>query len=196
MAAAPKLEALQADYLNDKLSLQNYYQESFGGPLNFLPNASVQADTPSVQISDDFHGWLLDQISALRDRRYQSLDPEHLAEELEDIVALRREALRNDLIIVLIHMLKLAYETRPMQKRWRERQWKLDLAEHRDRMNGLLANSGTLRAEFEGLIADAYNHARKRAGLAIDPHEAPVGPARCPWTSEQIRDEDFFPSSN
>lgn len=148
-----------------------------------------------VTIDDDVYGWLLSQASALRARDHFSLDWDNLAEELEEMAALRRDALQSDLEILLLHCLKLACETRPTQRRWRERQWKLDVAEHRNRIKRLLRSSGTLRAEFESFIPEAYRLARKDAGLLIDPDQKPVGPEQCPWASEQIQDEDFFPSS-
>jgi hypothetical protein len=158
------------------------------------PAASlVQQSVPSTRIEDDFDGWLLSQAAALRGRQYFSLDVENLAEELEDMGALRREALRSNLVVVLVHMLKLACETRPSEKVRRERQWKLDLVEHRDRINDLLKESGTLRAEFETFKREAYERARTRAGLAIDPDQAPIGPEQCPWSTEQILADDFFP---
>jgi hypothetical protein len=151
-----------------------------------LQRAELTTQGPSIKIDDDFQGWLLDQAAALRDRRYPSLDLEHLAEELEDMAALRREALQSNLIVVLVHLLKLAYETRPAEIERQERQWKLHLVEHRDCVNDLLRDSGTLRAEFETLKIEAYGRARKRAGLAIEPNEAPIGPEQCPWSAEQI----------
>jgi len=155
----------------------------------------TNAPGPSINIDNDFQGWLLDQAAALRDRRYPSLDLEHLAEELEDMAALRREALQSNLIVVLVHMLKLAYETRPAEIDRQERQWKLHLVEHRDRVNDLLRDSGTLRAEFETLKIEGYGRARKRAGLAIEPNQAPIGPGQCPWSAEQILNDEFFPAS-
>lgn len=155
----------------------------------------TNAQGPSIKIDDDFQGWLLDQAAALRDGRYPSLDLEHLAEELEDMAALRREALQSNLIVVLVHMLKLAYETRPAELEQQERQLKLHLVEHRDRVNDLLRDSGTLRAEFETLRVEAYARARKRAGLAIEPNQAPIGPEQCPWSAEQILNDEFFPAS-
>ena len=153
------------------------------------------SEPSSRSMHEDFQAWLLEQAAALRERRYRSLDVEHLAEELEDMAVLRREGLRSDLIIVLLHMLKLACENRPTHKQRRERQWKLDLVEHRDRVKHLLEGSGTLRSEFERMKPEAYRQARKRAGLAIDPGQKPVGPLECPWTSDQILDEDFFPQA-
>jgi hypothetical protein len=148
---------------------------------------------PSME--EDFQAWLLDQALALRERRFVSLDVEHLAEELEDIAVLRQKGLRADLRSALLHMLKLAYKIRPNEKRRRERQWKLHLVEDRHRINDLLESSGTLRAECDEMIPQAYGKARKLAGLAIDPQQTPVGPLQCPWTREQILEEDFFPPS-
>jgi hypothetical protein len=85
-----------------------------------------------TNINDDVQGCLLEQASALRQRDADSVDWDNLAEELEDLAARRREALRSDLTIILVHMLKLAYESRPTEKQRRERQWKLDLLEHGD----------------------------------------------------------------
>lgn len=150
---------------------------------------------PAVNIAEDPQGWLLDQASALRGRRYSKLDWEQLAEELEDMAALRRDALRSYLTVILLHMLKLAYETRPVRRRWGERQWKVDLVEHRDRINDLLRGSGTLRAEFEEFKKEAHNRARKRAGFLLQPNQEPIGPEECPWSTEQILDEDFFSSA-
>jgi hypothetical protein len=147
---------------------------------------------PAVNADDDFDGWLLEQASALRQRRHSSLSWDRLAEELEDMAALRRDALRSNLTVLLTHLLKLAYAMNPTERQRSERQWKLDVMEHRDRVKDLLHESGTLWAEFERFKIEAYNRARKRAGVLIGVNQNPVGPAQCPWSSEQILDDDFF----
>jgi hypothetical protein len=147
---------------------------------------------PIVNIDDDFDGWLLGQASALRERRYVLLNCDRLAEELEDTAALRRSALRNDLAVLLTHLLKLEYAGQAIEREWSERQWKLDIVEHRDRVKDLLKESGILRSEFESLKHEAYRRARKRARLLVDPNQNPVGPDECPWSTEQILDDDFF----
>ena len=146
----------------------------------------------AANIEDDFDGWLLGQASALRGRRYLLLDCDRLAEELEDMAALRRDALRSDLAVLLMHLLKLEYAVKTIEREWSERQWKLDIVEHRDRVKDLLQESGTLRSEFESFKHEAYRRVRKRAGLLIDPNQNPVGPDECPWSMEQILDDDFF----
>ncbi|MBV8053958.1 MAG: DUF29 domain-containing protein [Deltaproteobacteria bacterium] len=149
---------------------------------------------PTPNIDDDFDGWLLGQASALRERRYFLLNCDRLAEELEDMAALRRGALRSDLTVLLTHMVKLGYTARTIGREWSERQWKLDVVEHRDRIIDLLRESGTLQAEFEDFKLEAYRRARKRAGLLVDPNQKPIGPEECPWSTEEILNDDFFPA--
>jgi hypothetical protein len=62
-------------------------------------------------IEDDFHGWLLDQAAALRARDYESLDWDHLAEELETMGARERRELNERLKNLLLHLLKFKYQT-------------------------------------------------------------------------------------
>jgi hypothetical protein len=68
-------------------------------------------------IEEDFHGWLLDQAAALRARDYESLDCDHLAQELELMGARERRELRSEFKILLLHLLKLKY--RSLIARWR-----------------------------------------------------------------------------
>jgi hypothetical protein len=147
---------------------------------------------PAPNIDDDFDGWLLGQASALRERRYFLLNCDRLAEELEDMAALRRSALRSDLTVLLTHLLKFGYGVKTIERAWSEREWKFDIVEHRDRVKDLLRESGTLRAEFESLKLEAYSRARKRAGLLVDPNQKPVGLEECPWSTEEILNDDFF----
>jgi len=149
---------------------------------------------PAVRIEDDFYGWLLDQGAALRERRVASLDWDNLAEELEEKARRDRDAVVSDLEVVLSHLLKLAYERRSSERKRRERQWKLDVTEHRNRIQDLLEGSGSLESRFEDLKTKAYSRARKLAGIAIGAHQEPLGPLNCPWTKEQILDDSFFPA--
>jgi hypothetical protein len=123
------------------------------------PKIAHSQSGSSLLRDEDYDAWLLNQISALKEQRLHLLDLELLAEELEDMSALRRDALRSDLVVVLTHMLTLAYESRPNEVECQERQWKLHLAEHRDRVNDILNSSGTLRATFEAFKIEAYARA-------------------------------------
>ncbi len=48
----------------------------------------IREEAPAVRIDDDFHGWLLDQASALRDQRYGALDWKGLGTSKEKITGL------------------------------------------------------------------------------------------------------------
>src|SRR5215469_3743696 len=72
---------------------------------------TTDAASTRTNIDEDYDGWLIAQASALRACRYPSLDWDGLAEELEDMAALRRDSLQSNLTVLLGHMLKLAFET-------------------------------------------------------------------------------------
>lgn len=147
----------------------------------------------SVRIEDDFQSWLLDQAAVLKEHRAASLDWENLAEELEGMARRDRDALVSDLAVLLTHLLKLAYEHSPLERKRCERQWKLDVAEHRNRAQDVLEASGSLESQFEDSKFKAYRRARKLAGIAIAPNQEPLGPLSCPWSKELILNDDFFP---
>jgi len=170
-------------------------QAILSAPASMPAGISVHADQEQPSRERDFYAWLLHQANELRSRKPDFLDWVDLAEELEEMARSERDALVSDLEVALRHMLKLTYEVRPTQRHWRERQWKLDLAEHRNRVHDRLEGSGTLNSKFEELKVKAYERARKLAGIAIDPSQNPVGPTECPWSKEQILDDNFFPDA-
>jgi hypothetical protein len=55
-----------------------------------------------------------------------------------------------------------------------------------------LRRNPSLRPTIPEECTDAYVIARDEAATALDVEEAIV-PETCPWTSEQILDEDFWP---
>jgi Domain of unknown function DUF29 len=94
----------------------------------------------------------------------------------------------------LLILLKLQYE--PSENYWRrnERQWKIYLAEHRNRLNDLLDDSRVLRNMFEDFKRKAYPRACKQARLALGERFHGEFPAEPPWTDQQIRDDEFLPA--
>ncbi len=176
--------------LTASIGAVGFYSQMMAGNLY---ETSIAMGT--LRADEDYHAWLVEQAEALHSRQYYRVDFDALAEELEEMGRRERDALVSDLEVSLRHMLKLAYESRPIQRRWRERQWKLDTVGHRNRVKDLLERSGSLAKDFEEFKAKAYARARRAAGIAIDPDQQPVGPLDCPWSKEQILDDDFFPSA-
>jgi len=150
----------------------------------------VLADKPDRE--ENFSAWLLDQATELRTRKPVGIDWEQVAEELEEVAARIRHALLSDLEIVLLHLLKLQYETSTNEWRGRSRHWKLDAAEHRDRVIDILENEHALRNKLDEFVVKGYPRARRRAALETG-HEESHYPDACPWSDAQILDTELFP---
>ena len=144
----------------------------------------------------DFYAWCLYEARNLRVQRPVSVDWVGLAEELEDMGQTIKNQLTSHLAGVLEHLLKLEYEPNAAYRVDQEHRWKVDLAIHRDEVNGILEGSGVLTNQIDNFIAKAYPRARRYAGMAMIhlPAWHSILPSQCPWSVEQIRDDNFFPT--
>lgn len=152
-------------------------------------NMSLHQGSPAIRIEDDFHGWLLDQASALRERRYSALDPGHLVEELEAMAARERRELKNQLKRLLVHLLKLKVQP---DARKRHHSWQTSVRNAREEIEDLLKDSpGIFAGNPDELLADVYKRAVRQA---TDETRLPESgfPSSCPWSFEQIMHEEFF----
>lgn len=154
--------------------------------VNSLPTEGAQTSP----IDTDFHAWLVEQAALIRAREYQRIDWDNLAEELEDMSAGLRRALKSDLEIVLQHLLKLQYEPSPNEWRGRSRGWKLSVAEHRSRILDILDESANLRNLVPELIVKAYPRAVEQASIDIGRPEADF-PTDSPWSAQEIMEMEF-----
>ena len=136
----------------------------------------------------DFDAWLQAQAAALRAKAWDALDVEHLAEEIEDLRKSERSAVRSHLRILLLHLLKWAY-----QRNKRGESWRSSIGTARVLIEGFLEDSPSLQPELPGLATSAYPWARQRAAKET---RLPLAtfPEVCPWCLEQLLDEDFWPS--
>jgi hypothetical protein len=136
----------------------------------------------------DFYAWTQQQAAAIRAKEVAALDIEHLAEEVEDLGRRVQRALASQLERLLVHLLKWRYD--PAQD---PRQlWRLSLLEARHEISQDLTMNRTLRGFPAERLADAYHYARRVA--ALETELPPVTfPDACPWTIDQVLDEDFLP---
>ena len=141
---------------------------------------------------EDEFAWLLGQASLLRSQHHAALDWTNLAEELEEMAGLQRDKVVGLLRVVLHHLLKWRYS----KIRRSDHSWSVSLVGARVEVNDMLADSKTLRNELPELLAKAYRGARSIAGvqMRMDKHDwQRLFPDDCPWTAQQVLDEDFFP---
>ncbi|MDQ4060919.1 MAG: DUF29 domain-containing protein [Pseudomonadota bacterium] len=144
----------------------------------------------------DFYAWTQEQArhlrelaATLRSRRDplgRRIDFENIAEEVESLGKSDRRALEGRLNVLLVYLLKWAYQ--PEQ---RSTSWRRSIVEQRRRILRILADSPSLSSYPEEVVPEEYCLARLAAdetGLAED-----AFPAVCPFTVEQILDPDWLP---
>ena len=145
----------------------------------------------AVGIESDYHGWLLNQASSLRERRVSSIDWIYLAEELEAMASAERRTLKKQLKRLLMHLLKM--RAQPSQTR-RHGGWRKSIRDAREELEDLIADSpGIFQGKRDEVLAQVYERARE---AAVDETKLPLKdfPAVCPWTFEEILQKDFFPA--
>jgi hypothetical protein len=134
----------------------------------------------------DFYGWTQGQAALLRAGQWTSIDVANLAEEIEDLGRRDRDAIESQLVRLLLHLLKLSYDpaTRP------RRGWRVTVADARERV--ARKARGSLQDYPADYLPTAYRYARRKAALATARPLADF-PEACPWTIDQVREEDYWP---
>ena len=146
---------------------------------------------------EDFQVWIDTTIQNLKKREFESLDIENLIEELTNFGKSEKNTLKSNLMILLAHLLKLkvqfdAPDTMKMS-------WYNSVIEHRQRVLNNLQDTPSLKNFLPEAIEQAYPQSRKLAikegklaafGVRI-PDESEY-PHTCPFSLEQILNEDFY----
>lgn len=135
----------------------------------------------------DLYAWSVEQARLLKERRYDQLDAENVAEEVLDVGRTEYRALESALRVLLIHFLK--WDHQPAR---RSQSWANTIAEQRRRVARRLTDSPSLKARLDEAIEAAYGDARLRAssqtGLYPD-----AFPETCPYSWDEIMDRPFEP---
>ena len=147
-----------------------------------IPNLSHQQ-----LYETDFVEWVDQAIALLKQGKFSELDIENLIEEVESLGRSEKNALRGNLRVLLMHLLKWQYQADK-----RTRSWRGTIIEHRMRIRDSLGDSPSLQNFYSKVFDKTYEQARKRAteetGLDIS-----VFPVECPYAAEQVLDEIFLP---
>ena len=139
----------------------------------------------SAAYERDFYSWLLEQAHQLRAGRWDALDRDNLAEEIESLGREQFNKLESALRVLLLHMLKWDY-----QPERRGRSWWATIGEQRLRLDDLLADNPGLRPRILEAVTRAYRRARLRAVKETDLDEARF-PRACPYSWDDIVARDF-----
>ena len=144
-------------------------------------------DPKPADYDGDLYTWSQEQAALLRARKFDQIDLEHIAEEIEDMGKSERRALESYLEALLLHLLKWQY-----QPSFRGRSWRLTIVEQRKRLQKHLRDNPGLKSKLSDAINDAYEFSRtgaeRETGLPLS-----TFPQQCPWTFQTFSDPDFWP---
>ena len=150
---------------------------------------SAAARTEAADLYDsDFLEWTQHTAELMRKRRFAELDIEHAAEEIEDMGKRDVRELCSRMEVVIAHLLKWKH-----QPARRSKSWRATVRAQRANILKLLRQSPSLRQRLLAEMREIYQVSMKLAadetGLKRDRF-----PAACPFSIDEILDEDFLPS--
>jgi hypothetical protein len=135
----------------------------------------------------DFYRWIEEQTRLLRQGALEHLDVANLVEEIEDLGIGAKKAVKSNLVVVLLHLLKHQF-----QPRRRSRSWRASIVEHRQRLRDDFRTSPSLRGYARDVFVEAYADARARATAETGLPEVAF-PETTPYSLEKTLDPEFLP---
>lgn len=150
---------------------------------------SITTATTSLY-EQDFYLWLQTNINLLKEGKFAEIDLDNLLEEPESMGRNDKNALKSNLRILLMQLLKYKYQSEK-----RTNSWIYTIIEHRQRLRDTFKTSPSLSRFFEETFNESYQDARKLAagetGLSIQ-----IFPLESPFTIEEVLNLDFLPADN
>ena len=136
---------------------------------------------------EDFAAWATETARLLRERRFDEIDMEHLAEEVEAMAGRDRREVASRLRVLLAHLLKWTH-----QPRKRSRSWQSSIDTQRAELEQIFQQSPSLKRGLGAVVNQAYRQAVRNASIetALKRH---AFPAQCPFSLGEILDPDFLP---
>lgn len=143
----------------------------------------------------DFLLWTEEQAAFLRDRKFDLLDLEYLADEVLSMGKSEQRALKSRMAVLLAHLIKWAWQ--PLM-RGNSRSWEATIESQRSKIADLFDEMPSLRSRigednvkfWTDVWRDARIAAEKETGINYS-----VFPEEMPWSQEQILDESWYPDS-
>jgi hypothetical protein len=146
------------------------------------------ADLKNLYEADDLQ-WLEETIALLQSRKFESLDLDHLIEELEDLGREKRNAVASLLEQVIRHLLLLQYWTAQSEESGVH--WQGEIYSFRVQLKRKLTTTlrNYLAAELEPLYQDALGFVKIKTQNTVP------FPSQCPYSLEQLLAIDWLPDS-
>jgi hypothetical protein len=138
--------------------------------------------------NQDFYAWVQEQAALLKTRQFEALDLDNLIEEVESIARQERHLLWHRFRMLLTHLVAWWGEISERCIRWEG-----VITGQRQQIQDILTDSPSLAPLALEELAEAWESVRKRSA---DQWYNAAFPAACPWTLEQVLDEEFWPAED
>ena len=142
----------------------------------------------STRYETDVVAWANEQARLIRAGRFDLLDLEHIAEEIEDVGKSEQRELASRMAVLLAHLLKWQY-----QPDRRGTSWARTIKEQRKGVLIRLEETPSLRGKlneakwWDSVWSDALAQATSETGLD-------VFPGVCPWAVDEVLGADWLPA--
>jgi hypothetical protein len=146
----------------------------------------VPAAEPAGAAYDrDFYSWLMEQARHVREARWDAVDRENLAEEIESLGREQFNKLESALRVLLVHILK--WDHQPQR---RTRSWTISIKDQRIEFDQVLEDNPGLKSRLDEALARAYRRARLQAAKETGLDEEAF-PDICPYSWDDIVSREF-----
>jgi len=146
----------------------------------------VPAAEPAGTAYDrDFYSWSLEQARLVREGRWDSVDRENVAEEIESLGREQFNKLESALRVLLVHILKWDH-----QPERRSRSWTISIKDQRIAFELVLQDNPGLQGRRDEALARAYRRARLLATNETGLDEATF-PDTCAYSWDEIILREF-----
>ena len=133
----------------------------------------------------DLYSWLVEQARLVRDGRWQAIDQDNLAKEIEGLARQQFDQLENAIHALLTHLLKWDH---PAIRRSRGRVQSVQA--QRQAVADVLVRNPGLAPRIPEAIAHSYRRARAEAANDVGLDENSF-PAKCPYDWNEIIAREF-----
>jgi hypothetical protein len=133
----------------------------------------------AVEYYSDYVLWLEKAIAQLKAKDYNNVDWENLIEEIESLGKSQRRELRNRLITLLEHCLKLCYTNFDRDYRG----WKETIRRSQRELKGLISDSPSLKPYWDEIFLECYAEALEILQENSD-YQSFLFPDHCPFDRE------------
>ena len=143
----------------------------------------------NITYEKDIVAWANEQAGFIRARRFDLLDLENIAEEIEDVGKREQRELESRMAVLFAHLLKWKF-----QSERRSRSWQDTIADQRNMIERRLRKTPSLKSTLSDADwqADAWQDGRSEASKETGLDRS-VFPQSCPWDINEVLKEGWLP---